>query len=122
MNIGIPIDQAYPKVKPLAQALIAAAKEQEAIGGVLLFFLFTLFHKVRTFQHNVLDRGSRYAVDFGHSVIAAQLHIVSNDFLFSLVRQPCSHVTTSRLSRVFRSSSVSPNALSLFLSFLEDKG
>ena len=30
MNIGTPIDQVYPKVKPLAQALIAAAKEQEA--------------------------------------------------------------------------------------------
>lgn len=30
MNICTSIDQVYPKVKPLAQALIAAAKEQEA--------------------------------------------------------------------------------------------
>ncbi len=30
MNIGTPIDLVYPKVKPLAQALIAAAKEQGA--------------------------------------------------------------------------------------------
>ena len=30
MPIERPIDQAYPKVKPLAQALVAAAKEQGA--------------------------------------------------------------------------------------------
>lgn len=30
MNITDPIDKAYPKVKPLTQALVAAAKEQGA--------------------------------------------------------------------------------------------
>lgn len=30
MNMTDPIDKAYPKVKPLTQALVAAAKEQGA--------------------------------------------------------------------------------------------
>lgn len=30
MSVYSPVDQAYPKVKPLAQALVAAAKEQGA--------------------------------------------------------------------------------------------
>ena len=65
-------------------------REVTDIYWCFLLFLIAHFCNICISLHNVLHGIQGNAIDFCGSVIAAQLHAVSNDFLFLLICQPCS--------------------------------
>lgn len=74
---------------------LLALHVSENVSSVFFFFLCYFLLNIATFKDNSLYRPICNTVFPCCSAIAAGLQIISHYFLFLLIRQPCSHITTS---------------------------